>query len=904
MTIATNNPVTTTVYYKATRAAAWTQDDDIYVDSLDFALAPKIDTCQLRRPYGLVVKTATTSRNGSKAVVAPLDLRGQWIKVRMQWDSGDTTIGVVGVLTQYWYGYCPQQVDEVRYTADSPLSAGTDLHQGVNQYTAFGLEYYLSTTPVTGVFLDDGAGGVNRTVRPLPFNLNRSSQETGTHGNRAASASSATTAAGYAVYAIEPQLPPYSTSSSKFTALNVLQQLIYAIEDDLGFTVTLSGVYASLDNWIAPFDFEGETYWSALNEVLSPSRGWVFDVVATDADAFTLYIQTTSDTALTGTTGADLLAANSDQITLRLDRTESAGTATIEEIETANYDAVEVQGAPVRCEWTMAYDYGTMDAAWSSADAATYASAGVSSPLHNVYRHFRIPADWNGSQTHSGTPYPCIPQGDVNARVSFSSPQDVAAAYLQLLPTATVMDDTQGGIGTTEFKQGPLVAYIYDEDLSKYVRSDIPEDDTKPPFTVRVGDDGQTIVANVPYDHLLGLNHVSLPVGTGGGSSVQDSRPAAYDWQTMYVTVQSYTDAYWRAYRALAGEPGEVERIKRIRMPMFDNLCRATGTVRRVVGGNLEAFTQDAAVYEDVVFAMWYAADLAKAWYGQRRSRVSLPYRSIWIPHVTGTAIRPGNMISATDIGTAVVPTSTVVSSISFSWKSGQSVGLKTEWQDLELPALFRPSRNSTGDAQRSSYTARPPASPATNIGVSGANEKLYLAGGSRELDAPSGGIVLGNPNQAYEPITGCPVMRRGDEWVYAQSQQTKLTCTSGSVGCTWIDGLGAIHSDATSVSASSSCRLYIAGVYGSYADANCKLVTASQLALGLPPFATPYDWNVFIADIDTDSDGNLESCTLGQHGMPVIVAPGLSQNIDVRNAAGDGVTTISVFAGQLYAVT
>ena len=916
MTIATNNPVTTTVYYKATRAAAWTQDDDIYVDALDFSLAPKIDTCQLRRPYGLVVKTATTTRAGTKAVVAPLDLRGQWIKVRMQWDSGDTTIGTVGVLTQYWYGYCPQQVDEVRYTADSPLSAGTDLHQGTNQYTAFGIEYYLSTTPVTGVFLDDGAGGLDRTTTPVAFNNKSTVDSPGLTSNRAAAAVSAVTAAGYDVYGISTR-----PGRRAWTAGQVLAHLIYAFEDDTGITVTLGGQYltGALNDFNFAYDFDGDSYWQAIQKLISPSRGFCFDVRGNDDLEIGIYVQTTTGTVVNDHAGNPLIPANTEQVTLYMDRAASAGTATIEALETGNYDAVEVRAAPMRCEWTMAHAYDTLEAAWSATDETNYGLYDKGEmPPSDVFCSFRVPENWDGTATYDGGTVNCIVQCDPADGLAYDAVQNFIPEYLQVLDTTI---DYNGGPGSGSFVYGPtvgLIGYIFDEERSEWVRLDQPMDASVPACRVRPASDGNGIIVDAPYPHFFGLNHVTPPFASGD-ETTEDNRPCKYDWQTLYVTVQAYTGEHRRVRRTLTGEPGEIERVKYIDIPGYDFRFRAAGTIlvntlKTVPGGT--SLTEATSAWDSATSfigdLIGQIADMAAAWYGQRRSRVQLPYRSIWLPHESGDLIQVGHMIASTDVGSGIVPTGTVISDIQYRWSGGQTVTLRTEWQDLDLPALFGGvrrgggSQSSYGSGQRATtrqqYQAQGSGSPLGLIGSDagswGAGSYYYRLAGGGTTDQLSAEPLPSDRTRAFEAEGGM-VARRGDSrddnpWSYVQYGQTRLSTNGANLTVDFQGGDGAWYSKSVAISGDGTHSVYICGDVG---DSYSALVAALS--------AAGYDFAYKVGTVTTSGGYFSGAATeLSQYGMPLVVIPGDTAAVGVRNSTDDGTTTLNFKAGVFTGIS
>ena len=189
------------------------------------------------------------------------------------------------------------------------------------------------------------------------------------------------------------------------------------------------------------------------------------------------------------------------------------------------------------------------------------------------------------------------------------------------------------------------------------------------PGSLRMMDDDLGVVIETPKQHTYGKTH-----------STQSG--ADFDYELSSFTVAMETDEHVRIQRtAVDVEPGSIIRTKLIDIPDAELWIIVDGTITDIAADGSAVEQSGNAIIRSDVDILSRAADIAQAWYGRRRNRISVPYSdAIVLDHL-------GKVVSETDVGGAVIATGTIINHIKYDIPA-QSVTLDTDFFDLNVVGL------------------------------------------------------------------------------------------------------------------------------------------------------------------------------------------------------------------------
>lgn len=631
---ATNTPLAYTVYVRDDFADDWTEQTDLDVLRVEFAVAPTIPTASIQRHYGPKIESGVYSS------VAALDLRGKLIRIDL---ADDTT-------TRIWYGYCPRPSDKVSGTHDDPIVPGTDRPTGTTQYQCYGNEYFLRQHLYDRCI---ATTGILRTAQP--FNRRNHARGSQTVGYRAA----ATTAS--AVPGMDPFYAFDASSTTEWTALDAAEHLLEVFARVYGIAITLNGQHAALANVKGAWHLDSQNFHAALNALINPRVGLAWYLIDRS-----ITVVSTSETDLAG----GLIPANTNLVTLTVDQSSLLDAPVIQHVESAHYDEIEVQGSPLRVCYTMSYQYGSADKGWTSAEESTYdaltGEACDQDAQAKIYSRLVLPDAWN-QESNGQNCMPVIDESDGSVDASTKQPLFTPALALDRnLP----LPDAEGN------PRRPLVLV---KDGSTYRRVDKPGQG-KERAGVRVIDDAVGIQLDAKYPHVFGLNH---------HSNANEKRPPIYDYQQIYATVGMPTPERVRiVVTPSSGEPGPVTKRKIIRVDDAHLWYVVPGTITDASGTGVT--THAGGYARDDRAMLQRIADLAAAWYGRLRAVVTIPY------NLDALVPRLGQLITETYSGGSTTPTGTLITSEVYD-VANRRTRLATEFFDLDVTAVFGQSTTGKG---------------------------------------------------------------------------------------------------------------------------------------------------------------------------------------------------------------
>jgi hypothetical protein len=627
--------ITATVFYKTAWAGPWTAADaDLVCDGLRFATAPGFGTARLSRDYGLITRPGSPA-----AVVTALDLRGKYLKVEIT----DT----LGTTPATWYGYIVAQDDQIDGSFTSPIDGTTTVHSGRSTYIAHTLDYILRQTAYSRCYILDAPTRttVQQLARPLAFNATTRRRNHQLTGRR-----SATKPAGYSCYVHDP------ISTTPWTALDALEHLLYALgqQTGFGFTLATSGSqHAYLANITEPWpDGDGRSYFDMLNTLIDPARGFTWYL-----DGGTLYVVSISDVAI-----GSYIPANPNVTALNLN-TATGLQGSITHLEQVHYDKILVQGEPLRVCFTMNTVWGSLEPAWDATAESAYAAATDperQKELHApVYCRFRLPNTWNG-KVNTKEVLPAI--NTATGAVDWTTQQKYFLPDL-LLDRSLPITETGG-----KEPRPPLILCAQD---GEYFRVNAPKLSGLTGTAVRMLDDAPGFQLDPRYPHYYGL----------GRFTAASDDACELDYGYLCATVSLYTHERVRILvNALEAEPGELERIKTIDIPNCHLWVVAEGTVTDFTTAGVIQEPANRILRDDTAI-LTRVADLARVWYGRRRSAVTVRWQ---VPYVLN---RLGHIITETYTGGSAVPTGTVITAIEYDFRS-LTATLSTEWYDIDIQAV------------------------------------------------------------------------------------------------------------------------------------------------------------------------------------------------------------------------
>lgn len=405
------------VYLKARWQDAWELQQHLYADQVSWAMAPSMSTASLRWRYGYGAQFGQQTFAAIAKRSGPLRL---WVKIeydasREGLDGGRLAAGVLR-----WVGSV-ELVPDLR--GGVMTRGGVSIASGVQQLDCLGLEMALNRQPLdhSAYYISSAQGYLankrsRRGVIPrvLPFNArNELHQAVGNRGPQLN---------GYHLFAGDA--PPVAAQT--WSTREIVRYLLaeHAPKDRDGkawFPIALENEQLLPDNDAPTLDFTGKTLWEALAHAVPRSRFVAWRIAAEEnaQGQTTVVLRCHSLAGDPIRFGSDTLPANPRRWWLKIDADpEVHSAATLKSSAVQAVDQFVCRGAQRTATGSFGYADSTLEKAWSSADETEYeaAASGVAGyagwprdeqqrrnaearavdKLRSVWRHFRIPTNWDG----------------------------------------------------------------------------------------------------------------------------------------------------------------------------------------------------------------------------------------------------------------------------------------------------------------------------------------------------------------------------------------------------------------------------------------------------------------------------------------------------------------------------
>ena len=729
--------VQTTVHYADTAAGPYTEVVGAQVDTVAFACAPAVDSAQFTYPYGWVEGAQRSS----------IDFRDRFIRIRLAWDNGSIFS---------WYGYCHQVENRLQRTQ---VVAGVEIPTGDVVCQCASRAKQMGERRILGSFTREGF-----VYRPLPFNLPARDRNALLIGNRAAAKIGSDD-----YYTID------AAGGKSFTALDAVEHLLAVWTYETGIETTLLGQYSALAYYSYHWNPAGKTYWQLLTEIISPGRGFVLISAQNHDGSLSFTVTTASGTNITLDDYSILPASDYQIDTVNIAESEVVQPPVLHRLPAAH--SIIVRGEPLRLCLTLGYTRLNLVAGWTAAQESAYASASAeerrSDAYKDLFQRFTIPAEWDGRSYVSGAYRKTLPRIDpFTGRCDLDFPD---SGYAFLSQTAylddTVLDKDIPIYRRNDYQTRPIAAWVYDG--AAYLDITAPGAGAQG-VNISPLDDCMGVRIQAPAAPYYGKNHSSV-----GGEK--------YDWQELLFTVAFDTNDVARVQKTISAPPaGGIARVRTLDIEDLHVWYVLPATVTDAFGGTTVGTGGEYA--RDDSDTLRYIAEIAAFWYGQDRTQFDVAWN--YAPDL----MYLGHLIVQSEIAGNIVPTGTVVTSVTYRFQGGkdgsevQTCTWATEWFDLNLEAIFASRKGGRGGRRRGHSPNNYPAALAyPGAAAGGGGSMIEVTSG------PTGGVytgkLYGNGWAAAATDTGINIKAT------ALHASTPLpagfrssTATLGADGTYWVD--------------------------------------------------------------------------------------------------------------------
>lgn len=665
-----------TVKTKSTWGDTWTLQPHLICTQLRMAVMPTIDSASLLWRIGTMLQGATDYY----ARYGPIDLVGKYVRIEIP------SIGVD------WVGYVANEGDS--RSADQDNAGNRVIAVEDQQFTAVGLEWFLTRTQIDSTVYYVDESDVVRVQRPVGFNAGSGSGRdilSAERGNKDSRDGVFTS-----LFAKDPD------NSEEWTADEIVEHILFyhGPEDESGFSAPvlfeIDANAAQYLEWYNPtVATEDRTVFQVLNEIIDRRRGLVWWLEYTDGEDIA-YIHITSSLASSiALPGGGTIPAALTDTTYNFDQDIAVARASVRSDGSQKYDRVKVRGARRRSVMTVSVADGNLEESWSSSEESAYKTAEGSDPDKNdrfrqanrfdrVYQAFTIPSEWNGraGDGQGGTQYYVSPELAPGG-ISTAETQTYNVHGLRVLRTTPLkagFDYTDATNPTSNLPANTKPEYLQPFGLAKHddkfvfidrSANHIDEDASegsrlKYSYALRTlaGEPGFEVKPGGGLPHALAKNHFDS--GSPGESNVEPE----IDFEEMIFTVcvewDSYCEGVWPVavptaspVQTLVIYAGDRYRLDWLAENTVFDIDDQGGTRTVTTGGPLQ---DDRRILEDL-------AQLALQWYSVPRASLDLSFRNVQKPANIGTLI--------TDIGTSLEETAktvnATVSQLTFNPEEGTS---------------------------------------------------------------------------------------------------------------------------------------------------------------------------------------------------------------------------------------
>jgi len=635
------------VLTKATWAGTWAPQQYLQPLSAVAACAPGTSQATFGWRYGQIKhedETAFAQRD-------PIDLREQFIQIRSTDANGTRAI---------WTGVVGPEMFQLHATADENPS-------GLQTIVAYGLEHLLDRISITTARVLFSPGQVS-TINWVPVFNERYRRGMAEAGNRSTDVQTA-------------DVHVFSDDGAVWTNLDIANYLLtyhvkgstYYREGDVEFV--LSGQYSILDEITGVHRFEGFSVRQALNHLIERQRGLGWTIRTSGSGIVSIHIFSVFGNDVSA--GDVTIAANAEQVGIDLDSQIDVEEAIIK-AATPTYHAIRVQGARLKCTFSVDVTGGALEKDWTAGEETAYGTATdderCTDTHEKVFQRFRLSSSWDWETLWGGNTGVAAPRINPDGSVDDSQACQYWNDFKTLLGRFPL--DAYDGNGVQMVK--PLILVQDPLDGGNYVQVDRPNPLSNLSCGIKLLDDefGFQLKPN-GLNHILGRNHFA-------GSSMQE---VAYDYETMVATLGVVSDERLRVELFAADYQSVVNpRVLELDVPDAEMWYVAPQTIFAVVDGGRATVTGETlgnggGLLRDDSGRLRTIAALAQAWYGQPRTAVSLTVRRLSeLPAVGAYLTGISGSWPRDAIGTVVTRK---------GWDfSGFATTLETDYWELDVAAI------------------------------------------------------------------------------------------------------------------------------------------------------------------------------------------------------------------------
>lgn len=674
---------------------AWAVNADLECRLLRRGLAPTIDSAELLFRYGTI--------DGS--YVSPISIGGKFVRIEIPDVSVD------------WVGYVVGE-NKTRGMEET-VSSAQRVTLGDQVFQVVGLEWFLGRNIIS----DDsanGSGGPETVQRAIGFN-------TGAGDTRS----------------VETSFADNKSTSGLLFELGASGREAWSIRDALRYLVSFHGpvdkdgnqepvsyeididdpdMVTYLDSQPAPpTRTENRSTLQIINALLSPTRGLAWHLqwdAAGNEGQIKVHSQAVSDTSLPGSL---TLPANFSKAALDVDGLTGVTDCKIQTDLTRRYDKVVVRGARRRSVFTVGIEAGTLEKSWAAAQETEYIAgasgdagyAGWSddkkkrandrvrekAELERVYQAYRIPDTWGGLSNDGSSAgdfeYACPEMQLGTTTIDDGEPLNLPG--FRLLPTLPLYVgwDYSDAASPVDNSGGQRVLQ------RPFAVVDAGDGSTEWRFADRVNTTNEELAAGGTTTHKTSYHMLAvdgepgfqLRAGSGSAHAIADGHydpttdpPSQHNPEISYSTLRatvcgewdSYCEAFTPALDA-ASDPLQVLFIDVGERARLDYL--AENTIWDVREGVLQTVSTGGVLRDDRNLC-WQLAWLAKTWYDDARSLVSIRSGQIISPATLGSMI--------TDVGTgaSAETVNAVVSQINYQLESNRTE-IVAGFSDLDFSSVI-----------------------------------------------------------------------------------------------------------------------------------------------------------------------------------------------------------------------
>lgn len=626
-------PVYKSVWVKRTWTAAWQYVPYLKPVSAFWEAAPGISSARLRYQYGILKQ----ADQAAFAYYSPVQLQGWYVAIWGHSYAGSAPlwIGVIGPQDQAVFGASAQ-----------------GLPQGVQELTAYGLEWLLHRRPIDRAYVEAGVRVIDRTPA---FNRRYRWGATKVQGNRSNSRN------GAGVYT-------FSEDGAAWSHLDILEYVLYYFGWE-AVPFVLAGDAWVLGQRVTEVDQDyGPTVGDLLNKLIDRKRGLGWSLVTSGAPGAPVYIHCWSVTQWAWWFDDIILPGNRNQVWLRLDGLKGLETE-MSFNPVSQVDQIIIEGNPIKVVQTLRYSDGTLEPAWTSTEETNYKAGDdedrKGEQYGNVYRKFRIPAAHDFAEAQPTVTW----DGRVDPTTASGSYWRQGRSFLNWLP----WEESSADPNAEPSMRKPFAA-INASGAWHYLHDVSDEDVRVGQCSLELLDRELAVLLRGRINHVLALNHWA-------GAAASDTDPV-FDWENLSLTLFYETDTLLRVRVPLwTGLFSETARSLVVRDETAEYWYSAPNTILDIQGGSpvyyADPLHEQYNVIRDDTGRLRALAVFLAAWYAQMRATISMTAQGIRLGFPLGT------LIQAASSGRAAEPVGTVVTRMGWNFDGGATF-VQTGYGELD----------------------------------------------------------------------------------------------------------------------------------------------------------------------------------------------------------------------------